>query len=257
MRSKWTVALSCLVCLILASSLLAQDDEVRVVKPAENVVRLASPSVTSELDVSHWIETGEIMVTCDPAGDPNRVIPGPAPAPYPVAVVWEKGIEQLGASKDVCDGLWFINGHLLVAGKKALVLWKIRIPNPSQRLQDEFSRDLALQLWVDWNENKNWEKSERMIFEKLNVENLVRFIQGFPVTLPYLEVYYLTCFSVPKIVKFEGGRGATKYETRVWVRGALTYDDEDASPVGETLFGEYEDYQLNWFEIRTGDKTKG
>jgi hypothetical protein len=55
---------------------------------------------------------------------------------------------------------------------------------------------------------------------------------------------------------FTGGSGATKYETKLWVRGALTYDDNDAAPMGDFLFGECEDYLLNYQDIQTGTKDK-
>lgn len=250
MNQKWKATLACLVCLMLASALAAQDDDIAVVEN-DNVIRLASPSVSSELDVAHWIATGEFILSAGPVDNTKKATPGPAPAPYAQAVVWEPGIEQLGASASVCDGICFVNGPLWVAGKKALVLWTIRIPNPSVRLLSEFSRDIALQLWVDWNENKAWEKRERVILETLSLADLL------PSGAPYVEIQYMTSFTVPRITDFKGGSGATKYESKVWARGALTYDDPDASPVGQTLFGEYEDFLLNWFEIQTGIKTKG
>jgi hypothetical protein len=250
MNLKWKAALACLVCLMLASTLAAQDDDIAVVQ-SDMVIRLASPSVAGELDVATWLATGELKLSAGPVNNPNKATPGPAPAPYARAVVWEKGIEQLGASPTVCDGICFVNGPQWVANKLALVLWTIRIPNPSRRLLSEFSRDLTLQLWVDWNQNKAWEKRERVIEETLNLADLL------PSIAPYVEIQYMTSFVVPRITHFAGGYGVTKYEAKVWVRGALTYDDPDASPVGETLFGEYEDYLLNWFEIQTGTKTKG
>ncbi|RJR29881.1 MAG: hypothetical protein C4574_02970 [Candidatus Latescibacterota bacterium] len=250
MNVKRTSFMMCLVCLMLASTLAAQDDDIAVVRK-DNVVRLASPSVSAEFDVAHWVATGELILAAGPVNNTNKATPGPAPAPYAQAVVWEKGIEQLGASATICDGITFVNGPQWVANKPALVLWTIRIPNPSRRLLSEFSRDLTLQLWVDWNENKVWEKRERVIEQTLNFADLL------PSSAPYIEIQYMTSFVVPRITHFAGGYGVTKYEAKVWVRGGLTYDDPDASPVGETLFGEYEDYLLNWFEIQTGTKTKG
>ncbi len=249
MNLRWKAALAFLVCLMLASTIAAQDDDVAVVQ--NKVIRFASPSVATEIDVARWVETGELAFTAGPVDNTKKATPGPAPAPYPAAVVWEPGIEQLGASASICDGICFVNGPLLVAGKKALVLWTIRIPNPSRRIVSEFSRDLTLQLWVDWNENKAWEKRERVLAESLNLADLL------PSGAPYVEIQYMTSFFIPRFTQYVGGSGAIKYETKVWARGGLTYDDPDASPVGETLFGEYEDFLLRWQEIQTGTDTKG
>ena len=249
MNVRWIASFACLVCLMLASTLAAQDDA--QVIDVTKVVRLAAPNMPAEFDVSHWIETGELIVSGGPVNNTNKAVPGPAPAPYVPAKVWEMGIEQLGASAATCDGVCFVNGPQWVAGKQALVLWTIRIPRPSARLTSEFSRDMTLQLWVDWNESKSWEKRERVICQSINLANLLPSIK------PYVEIQYMTSFTVPRITEFVGGSGATKYSAKLWTRCALTYDDVDASPLGETLFGEYEDYQLEWFEIQTGTKVKG
>lgn len=247
MKCKLNAVFACLVCLILASTLYAQDDT--AVK-TDTVIRLCSPNLPSDLNVDVWVRTGDLGVLA-PVDNTKKATPGPAPAPYPVAKVWEKGIEQLGASSMVCDGLCFVNGPLWVPGKYALILWTIRIPNPGKRLTSEFMRDLTLQLWVDWNENKTWEQRERMILQNVNVQNLIS------VSGPFLEIQYLTSFVIPRLAAFTGGSGATKYETKLWVRGGLAYDDSDAAPMGDALFGEYEDFLVNYQEIQTGTKTKG
>jgi GEVED domain len=248
MSLKRRVFFACLVCLILASSVLAQDDVI----PTETVkvVRLHSSSLPADFNLTAWLETGDFGLTA-PVNNEKKAVPGPAPAPYPTAKIWDKGIEQLGASFSVCDGITFVNGPNWVPTKEAVILWIIRIPNPSMRLSSEFERDLTLQLWVDWNENRAWDRNERVICENLNVRNL------FPSTARYIEVQYLTSFIVPYVGGHEGGSGAMKYETKVWARGGLTYDDNDASPAGQALFGEYEDYQLLYQVIQTGTKTKG
>ena len=43
--------------------------------------------------------------------------------------------------------------------------------------------------------------------------------------------------------------GNQRVEVKVWARGVLSYDDPDASPDGECLCGESEDFQINYFEI--------
>jgi hypothetical protein len=253
MNLKRSTFFACLVCLILASIVFAQDDVIPTkVLPTETakVVRLYSSNLPSEFNLTSWLETGDFGLAA-PVNNEKKATPGPAPAPYPTALIWDKGIEQLGVSSAVCDGICFVNGPNWVPTKVALILWTIRIPNPAVRLTSEFERDLTVQLWVDWNENKAWERNERVIFENLNVGNLL------PSSARYIEVQYLTSFVIPNMGNHTGGSGATKYETKVWARGALTYDDNDASPAGQALFGEYEDYQLLYQVINTGTKTKG
>jgi hypothetical protein len=243
-NSKLSALLVCLICLILASTIHAQEE---IAIRTDNVVRLYSPNLPADVNVAEWVRTGELAVLA-PIDNPGKATPGPAPAPYPVATIWEKGIEQLGASSATCDGLCFVNGPLWVPGKHALILWTVRIPNPARRLQSEFVKDLTLQLWVDLNENKAWEQRERMIVQSINLQNLL------PSMAPYIEVQYLTSFAIPRIAGFMGGSGATKYSAKLWVRGALTYDDNDAAPMGDMLFGETEDYLVNYQEIRTDTK---
>ncbi len=238
MNSKLSALLACLICLILASTINAQDE---IAIRTDNVVRLYSPSLPADVNVAEWVRTGELGVLA-PINNPGKAMPGPAPAPYPVAKIWEKGIEQLGVSNATCDGICFVNGPLWVPGKHALILWTIRIPNPAQRLQSELVKDLTLQLWVDWNENKAWEQRERTIVQSINLQNLL------PSTAPYIEVQYLTSFFVPHLPQFAGSVGPTKYATKLWIRGALTYDDNDAAPMGDMLFGECEDYLVNFQE---------
>lgn len=238
MNSKLSALLVCLICLILASPINAQDE---IAIRTDNVVRLCAPDLTADASVAAWVRTGELALLA-PVDNPGKATPGPAPAPYPVAKIWEKGIEQLGASNGTCDGLCFVNGPLWVPGKKALILWTIRIPNPAQRLQSEFVKDLTLQLWVDWNENKTWEQRERIIVQSINLRNLM------PSMAPYIEVQYLTSFFIPHLPQFAAMGGTTKYSTKLWIRGALTYDDNDAAPQGDLLFGETEDYLVNFQE---------
>jgi hypothetical protein len=245
---KWVMCFACLMCLMLASTLSAQEDT--PIDTGAKVVRLAAPNVPLDNNVTSWLETGAFAVAY-PVGNDIKATPGPAPAPYPTAKVWESGIEQLGSSAVVCDGLTFVNGPNWVPNKQALVLWTIRIPRANWRTASEFNRDLTLQLWVDWNQNKAWEKSERMIVQSFNVRDLV------PTTAPYVEVQYLTMFTIPNIEPPATVPVGKLYETRLWVRGAVTYDDSDASPAGQALFGEYEDWLTNYQTTKVATKVKG
>lgn len=249
MNARLSALFACLVCLILASTLCAQDE---ISVKTDTVIRLYSPNLPADVNAAVWAQTGELGVLA-PIDNTNKATPGPAPTPYPVPMVWEQGIEQLGLSSDACDGICFVNGPLLVPGKWMLVLWTVRIPTSAQRLTSEFARDLTLQLWVDWNENKAWEQRERMLVQNLNIQNLV------PAAASYLEVQYLTSFRVPTVAPWAGtgGGGVTKYNAKLWIRCGLTYDDNDAAPMGDALFGEYEDYLVNYQEIQPGTKTKG
>ncbi len=238
MNSKLSAVIACLVCLILSSALHAQDE---IAVKTDNVVRLHSPHLPAEVNVAEWVNTGNLGLLA-PVDNTKKATPGPAPAPYPTAKIWEKGIEQLGASGATCDGICFVNGPLWVPNKHALILWTIRIPNPGARLKSEFMRDLTLQLWVDWDENKAWDKRERMIVQNVNVQNLL------PSSAPFIEIQYLTSFVIPHLPQFVAGSGTAKYSAKLWVRGALTYDDNDAAPMGDFLFGECEDYLVNFQE---------
>ena len=244
MNFKLSALTACLICLILASTVCAQDAPAVKV---DNVVRLYSPSLPADFNAAAWVRTG-VLGLYAPVDNPGKATPGPAPAPYPVAKIWEKGIEQLGASGAVCDGICFVNGPLWVPGKHALILWTIRIPNPGKRLQSEFIRNLTLQLWVDWNENKAWEQRERMIVQNVDVRDLL------PSTAPFIEVQYLTSFVIPHLSQFAGSSAAARSTAKLWIRGALTYDDNDAAPMGDFLFGECEDYLVNFQENQSDVK---
>ena len=248
MNFKWIMCIACLTCLMLASTLSAQEEI--PIDTGGKVIRLAAPNVPAEFNITTWLQTGDFGVAY-PVDNMRKAAPGPAPAPYPVAKVWDKGIEQLGVSAVTCDGMCFVNGPLWVPGKNALVLWTIRVPNPSRRLATEFDRDLTLQLWVDWNENRAFDKGERMIVQSFNIGNL------FPTMAPFIEIQYLTTFTVGHLPQYVRTGGTSKYETKLWVRTAVSYDDNDASPAGQALFGEYEDWLLNFQENQSAIKTKG
>lgn len=248
---KSVAMLACLTCLILASDICAQETEITV--DQGKVILLYQKDLPPQVDLQTFLSTGQVKVSAGLQCFPARIVPGPAPAPYPSAIIWDKGIEQLGPSSVTCDGIVFLTGDQLSPRQFVLMLWKVRIPRPSQRLASEFERDLTLSLWLDLNEDKAWGRNERMVSESFNIRRL------FPNTWSSLEIWYLTCFVVPKGagVSSEGGRGWTKYTTKLWVRGAVSYDDSDVSPAGQFLFGEVEDYQISYEEFRTANKTKG
>jgi len=252
MNVKWIALLSCLVCLILTVAVSAQEDREAIADPVK-VVRMYQKDLPGEVDLQAFLSSGEVKVTGGVQCIPSRVTPGPAPAPYPQAVVWEKGIEQLGASPVACDGITFLSGDDWKPRELVLMLWKIRIPRPNSRLASEFQRNITLSLWVDFSEDKVWGKSERVVFENFNIAKL------FPYRWSALEIWYLTYFFVPTVsdMSAQCGGGWTKYTTKLWMRSGLSYDDPDVSPAGQALFGEYEDYQIIYSETRSNKKVKG
>ena len=139
------------------------------------------------------------------------------------------------------DGIYLINGNMWVPRSIALVLWRIRVPEAALRLASEFEKDLTLSLWVDWNQDEMWGKNELMLNEHFNIQ------EYFPTDEDYLEFWYLSCFRVPFSSDFENVSCIWDVRERLWVRGALSYDDPDTSPDGECLFGEIEDYEITYF----------
>jgi hypothetical protein len=164
--------------------------------------------------------------------------------------VWEEGIEQLGASHAECDGIYFQNGKIWVPNKKIFVIWKVRIPAASMRDASEFEQDLNVALWVDWNLSEDWEKNEEVIRASFNIA------EYFPNNYSYLEIEFLTYFRVPTASTFTAHCGGIEFfKEKLWTRGVLSYCDADASPNGESVFGEVEDYRVCYFEV-VHDKKK-
>ena len=210
-------------------------------------IYLYDPSVTSEIDLNAYLLDGTVK---KPTGGSfaHYVQKGPAPASYPTIDVSAQSFEHLGASNAQIDGVIFVNhGNYYLPNKKALVLWTVRIPNASQRLQTEFQNDLTLRLWVDWNQDSKWKQGELMIVKSLN------FANEFPNAQNEIVVSYLASFRVPDIMSEEFLSAQAKYgnsgkEVRyMWVRALVAYDDPDVSPDGDQLFGEYEDYRIAYF----------
>ncbi len=239
-RSAFPLLLLCLALCI--SSVSAQDMVPQ--KDGGKVIRIVQEGVPPEFDADLWLAGGEFQLSDGLGFNPPRVIPGPAPEPYPVVHVWEKRIEQLGASDTECDGIYFQNGKIWVPNKKIFVVWRIRIPNPALRDPSEFEEDLNVALWVDWNLSGDWEKNEEVIRESFNIA------EYFPNDYPQLDIEFLTWFRVPDASTFTAQCGGIEFfKEKLWTRGVLSYFDPDASPNGESVFGEVEDYQVCYFEV--------
>jgi len=212
---------------------------------AEQNIYLYSEEVADLIDVEEYIVSGQIDLDMG-TGSMQRVGLGPAPAPYPQIILWEPGIERLGAELDETDGIRFVNhGTHWVKNRQALVLWRIDIPDASMRLPAEFAEDLAVCLWVDWNQDQMWNKNEAMIRRHLNLSEYV------PFTDETVHVYYLTAFRVPDLDDWLASlkKGDNLRDVvDLWVRGVLAYDDSDMSPDGEQLFGDVEDYLVKYMK---------
>jgi hypothetical protein len=239
--NRWFALL--LVLLLPASVVIAQTED----------VYLYNENVVGDVNIGAYVETGDVEMMDGNKGQGSMkfVYKGPAPAPYPQILVWEKDVEQLGRSSFEVNGLRFINhGTHWVKNKKALVLWEIQIPNAPSRLASEFAQDLTLSFWVDWNQDQMWSKNELMIQDDINIGD------RFPTAEGMVRVYYLTSFRVPDV---DGMTSAKKPDTPdqsgndkgmvyLWVRGIVSYDDPDVSPDGEQIFGEVEDYRVAYMQ---------
>ncbi len=231
-----------LVALVPASVAFSQTD-----------IYLYDEDVVGDVNIGVFLESGDVEMINGSKGQGAMkwVAKGPAPAPYPQVLLWEKDIERLGGTSFKVDGIRFINvGTHWVKNKKALVLWHIEIPNASSRLPFEFEKDLTLSFWVDWNQNQMWSKSEKMILEHINLHSY------FPTAEDVMHVYYLTSFRVPNVDDITSTKkpdtpdqpGNDKGIVNLWVRGIVSYDDPDVSPDGEQIFGEVEDYRVAYMK---------
>ena len=112
------------------------------------------------------------------------------------------------------------------------------------RTASEFEQDINVALWVDWNMSENWEKNEEVIRTSLNIG------EYFPNGYEYIDIEFLTYFRVPDASTFTAHCGGIEFfKEKLWTRGVLSYCDADASPNGESVFGEVEDYQVCYFEV--------
>ncbi len=208
------------------------------------VVRIAQEDLPPEAMVDEWLLGGEFQLADGLACFRPQYEPGPAPEPYPVIQVWEPGIEQLGASSVECDGLWFLNGKFWYPRRWIFIIYRIRIPRANMRTAEEFEQDLNLALWVDWNLSEDWEKNEKVLGRSVNIQ------EYFPTDCAELELWYLTCFRVPRASSFTSHCGGIEFfKEKLWTRALVSFHDEDASPNGQSVFGESEDYQVTYFEV--------
>jgi hypothetical protein len=212
---------------------------------ADQDIYLYSAEVAELIDVEEYIVSGEVVFKMG-VGSMQYTEPGPAPAPYPEIMLWERGIERLGASGDEMDGIRFVNhGTHWVKNRQALILWRIDIPDAMGRLASEFAEDLTVGLWVDWNQDQMWDKNEAMLRRHVNLSDHVPFMDQT------VHVFYLTAFRVPDLdawllalKKGDNNRDVVD----LWVRGVVAYDDPDMSPDGEQLFGDVEDYMVRYMK---------
>lgn len=213
-------------------------------------VYLYDDAVTDKVDIGLYLTEGQVELLSG-LTQFNQTTPGPAPEPYPQIHVWEPGMEQLGSSSAEIDGINFLQaGPNWKKNKWALVLWKIRVPNASERMVSEFAEDLTLSVWVDWDQSESWDKDEKMNHHHINVQEYL------PADEADMWVYYLTCFRIPDIDDLMSANawGKNADVRQIWIRGTLAYDDSDVSPDGEQLFGEAEDYRIPYWVTSNKDK---
>lgn len=210
-------------------------------------VFLYDQSVAGDVDIGQYTTTGEVAFLKGIAkiSDADK---GPAPDPYPHVHMWEPGYEMMGNAVPQVDGIWFINlANHWVKNQKALVLWRIKVPDANARMVSEMAEDLTLSLWVDWDQNEMWDKDELVIRDQINVG------AHMPTTDESMVFYYLTSFKVPDIKEIMSAEKVLVRKDKeimyFWVRGSIAYDDPDVSPDGEQLFGEVEDYRVAYLTI--------
>lgn len=212
---------------------------------AETIIYLCQEGLSGEINMNTYLTEGQVMMLTGPTIT-KKALPGPAPVDYPPITIWEMGIETLGKDHTINDGGVQFTGQNWSPGSKVLVIWKIRIRNPSLRMPVEFEEDLNVALWIDWNQDGTWAPGEKMIGASFNIHD------QFPTDEDHIEVRYLSWFDIPSdtdLFVMNGKKAPetpNKSEKSVWVRGLLSYDDPDASPDGECLFGEYEDYLVTY-----------
>lgn len=206
-------------------------------------VYLYDEAIAAEVDIESYLLTGDVSFKTG-TGNIAKVVPGPAPPPYPQVHVWEKDVEHLGPSSDH-DGIRFVNaGANWVRNKLALVLWIIEVPGATERMTPEFEEDVTLAMWVDWDGDGQWAKSEKVMTHHLDLHDLV------PAGTEPMRVFYLTGFRLPDLeaMMLANKRWWSwkKEYRKLWVRGVLAYDDPDVSPDGEQLFGDVEDFRVTY-----------
>lgn len=206
-------------------------------------VYLYDDAIADEVDIESYLLTGDVSFKTG-AGSTSKVDPGPAPSPYPEIHVWEPHFELLGETS-AHDGIRFVNaGQNWVKNKLALVLWMIELPAATERMASEFEQDVTMAMWVDWDGDEQWAKSEKVMTHHINLANLM------PADEEPMRVFYLTGFRVPDLEAIMSASAKwwewKKDYRKLWVRGVLAYDDPDVSPDGEQLFGDVEDFRVTY-----------
>jgi hypothetical protein len=213
-------------------------------------IYLHDDTVANEIDIERFVRTGEIvMVSGEPAvttGDPL-----PVPDTYQPLRILQPGFEQLGTSPAAADGIRFIaNGQVWKKNHLVVVAWKIRIPDTSQRATSDFDDPLTVSLWVDWDRSGSWDGNELVIRRDVDVTSRT-LDRREPVTL-----FFVTAFRVPDIPpdsRTTSDHGHGGGVVPLWVRGTVAYADSRPGPAGDQLFGDVEDYRVN-YEIRRDRK---
>lgn len=231
-----------LVLVFSASTVLAQTD-----------VYLYNENVVDDVDIGAFLENGDVFVLDWTGLDSKQYIhAGSAPDPYPHVHVWEYDIERLGTSSETTNGIRFVNhGTHFVRNRQAVVVWTVEIPNASDRFDSEFTENLTLSMWVDWDGDETWSKDEKVVHEHLNLHDVM------PTTEGMIRVQYMTKFRVPAVedMLVNSKKGDNDRNViNLWARGIVSYDDPDVSPDGEQIFGEVEDYRLRYMMTPRGPK---
>jgi hypothetical protein len=216
-------------------------------------VYLYDDAIAADVDIESYLLTGDVSFSTG-NGSVAKVDPGPAPPPYPSVHVWEPHFEFLGTAEDD-EGIRFVNvGQHWVKNKLALVLWRIQLPGTDQRMAPEFVDDVTLSMWVDWDGDERWAKSEMVMTHHLNLHDLM------PSQDESITVFYLTGFHVPDLEAMMSANARwwdwKKDYRKLWVRGVMAYDDPDVSPDGEQLFGEVKDYRLTYMLMNKKPKVQ-
>lgn len=200
---------------------------------------LLDHAISREVDVSRFATGGDIQLL---EGNTERceVEVGPAPDPYPTIRIWEPDFGRLGASATATDGVQFFHfGKQWIRDHTVLVLWRIDVPNANELAHVEFADDVTLSLWVDWDQDGQWERNEMVIRRHVNLAD------AFPAHSASASCFYLTGFRVPELPR-KSLQGQKSEIRPLWVRATITYDYPDASPDGEQLFGDVEDYRVGY-----------
>jgi hypothetical protein len=99
---------------------------------------------------------------------------------------------------------------------------------------------------VDWNRNDAWGIDELVVQRNVDVSGKITKRRE-PVT-----VFFITAFRVPDIPPTSRGtldHGHGGEVADLWVRGTVAYGDARVGPAGDQLFGDVEDYRVQ-YEVR-------